>query len=383
MFFDLVAEDDESKGLLSDMKPQSSERSSNSTTIGPYTNISSGGIMSNFHTMSMSFSLNHAVVVTCLAFSSTLLGNALGSFMLGILYICFAVAAFFFSNVFVLGLGSRESLLLGMAGYTIQATAFFVCLITYNISIVITWFIAVPAFIIGGFAAGIIWTAQGRIYRLHAKLYAEKTGQNLGHINSQFAAIFTSYFLGFEFILKIMATAFYFMISTSAEYFIFFIYTLLAWSAFFIAFRMLDLDEPASQAMSCSAISDNASLTGRLLYLDYKLGMLVPFQIAFGFTSSMMTFYILGTVIADSTRLGEAYVGLFSAIVVLAGALMAAPMSKVADQQGKSIVILFGNACLLGCGLIVLLFTNETIGTWLFMVPFSIIFGLGRGVWVS
>lgn len=384
MFYDILGEEDERNPLLTESDGTASERVGNSpsTRNRGFTNLNSGGIASNFNTLCAAFSLNHAVVVTCLAFSTTLLGNNLGSFILGVLYVCFAIAAFFFSNVFVLNFGSRESLILGLIGYTIQATAFFVCLVTYNISSVLTWIIAVPAFMIGGFAAGIVWTAQGRMYRLHSKLYAEVTGQNLSHVNSQFAAVFTTYFLGFETCLKLLATAMYFLISHRAEYIIFLFYAVLAWFACFLATRIEDLDDPPSGNMTVAALGDNSALTGRLLYKDSKLVLMVPFQISFGLTAAMMLYYIFGTVIADSSTLGAGYVGFFSALVVLAGAVVAAPMSKIADSQGKSVVILFGNLCLLLCGLIVLLFSDETIGTWLFMIPFSIIFGLGRGVWV-
>lgn len=380
MFYDITGEEDERNPLLG--TPSSNTTATQSTAL-PYSNMSSGGIMSNYHTLCLSFGLNHAVVVTCMAFSTTLLGNSIGSSSLGVLFVCFAVAAFFISNVFVIGMGSRESLMAGLIGYTIQASAFFLCLITINISSTLTWMIAVPAFTLGGFAAGIVWTAQGRIYRLHAKLYAEKTGQNLSHVNTQFAAIFTAYFLGFEFLLKIMATVLYFAVSTRAEYVIFLSYAVLAWIACLIGFRMLDLDDPPTGNFNWAVIAENATLTGKLLYLDAKLMLLVPFQIAFGLTSSMMTYYILGTVVAGSSRLGAGYVGLFAAIVVFAGAVIAAPIGRLADKQGKSIVILLGNLCLLLCGLIVLLFDDSTIGTFLFMIPFAVIFGLGRGVWVS
>lgn len=390
MFYDIMGEDDETNPLLSESRaesisfsPSNSANQSSSSRNMPYANISSGGIMSNFHTLCLSFGLNHAVVVSCLAFSSTLLGNNIGSSSLGVMYVFFALAAFFFSNVFVLGVGSRESMLFGLTGYTIQASLFFLCLLSISFSTSLTWMLAIPSYIIGGISAGIAWTAQGRIYRLHAKLYADRTGHNLAHVNNQFAAIFTAYFLGFEALLKFMATVVYFMISHRAEYVIFLTYAVLAWIACLIGYRLLDLDDPPSMNFSWTSIGENATLTGKLLYLDAKLMLLVPFQIAFGLTSSMMTFYIIGTVIAGSSTLGAAYVGFFAAVVVVAGAIVAAPMSRLADRQGKSIVILLGNLCLLSCGLIVFFFSNDTIGTFLFMVPFCVIFGLGRGVWVS
>lgn len=390
MFYDIMGEEDEMNPLLSESRAESLSFSpsrvpnqSSSNASSPYANISSGGVMSNFHTLCLSFGLNHAVVVACLAFSSTLLGNNIGSSALGVMYVSFAIAAFFFSNVIVLGVGSRESMLIGLTGYTIQASLFFCCIVTVNFSSSLTWMLAMPSYIIGGLSAGIVWTAQGRIYRLHAKLYAERTGHNLSHVNNQFAAIFTAYFLGFEALLKFMSTVIYFLISHRAEYVIFLSYAVLAWIACLIGYRLLDLDEPPSMNVSWTSVGENAALTGKLLYMDAKLMLLVPFQIAYGLTSSMMTFYIIGTVIAGSSQLGASYVGFFAAIVVVAGAVVAAPMSRLADRQGKSIVILMGNLFLLSCGLVVFFFSDATIGTFLFMIPFSIIFGLGRGVWVS
>eukprot|EP01033_Poteriospumella_lacustris_P014653 gene14653-10478_t len=178
-----------------------------------------------------------------------------------------------------------------------------------------------------------------------------------------------------------MSTVIYFLISHRAEYVIFLSYAVLAWIACLIGYRLLDLDEPPSMNVSWTSVGENAALTGKLLYMDAKLMLLVPFQIAYGLTSSMMTFYIIGTVIAGSSQLGASYVGFFAAIVVVAGAVVAAPMSRLADRQGKSIVILMGNLFLLSCGLVVFFFSDATIGTFLFMIPFSIIFGLGRGVW--
>eukprot|EP01039_Chlorochromonas_danica_P012123 gene12123-13777_t len=235
MFYDIMGEEDEMNPLLSESRAESLSFSpsrvpnqSSSNASSPYANISSGGVMSNFHTLCLSFGLNHAVVVAGLAFSSTLLGNNIGSSALGVMYVSFAIAAFFFSNVIVLGVGSREM----------------------NFSTSLTWMLAIPSYIIGGLSAGIVWTAQGRIYRLHSKLYAERTGHNLSHVNNQFAAIFTAYFLGFEALLKFMSTVIYFLISHRAEYVIFLSYAVLAWIACLIGYRLLDLDEPPTMNIS-------------------------------------------------------------------------------------------------------------------------------------
>jgi hypothetical protein len=70
----------------------------------------------NFVLMCIAFSLNHGAVVSCLAYSTTELGNDLGSRSSGILYTCYALTALFVSKPFVASLGPKYALLAGVTG---------------------------------------------------------------------------------------------------------------------------------------------------------------------------------------------------------------------------------------------------------------------------
>lgn len=414
-------------------------------------------VSKNFHTMSLAFSLNHAIVVTCLAFTSTLLGDSLGSTALGVMYVCFAVSAFLAANVVVLGVGSKDALVFGMIGYMVQTGGFFLSLVLKMASIYLAWPVTVVSYAIGGIAAGIVWTAQGRLYRLHAKLYAERANVELSFVNTHFASLFTSYFLGFETIIKIFASAVFILFSASTllVLILFAFYVFGALVTVYMTNHIIDLEEDVNpqrdnltsspslidlaasysgqnlvtvetigqkaggilnklsasynkshsttEATAASttnpdgtkkkrkflsdwdfsAIQKTTLLAAHLLWKDRKLALIMPYQIAFGLTSSMVTYYILGTVVADSNTLGSEYVGLFAGLVVLSGALMSSPMAHYANLKGKAFIISIGNAALLACSLIMLVYNDEEIGTFGMMLLFSIVFGIGRGVWVS
>eukprot|EP01036_Dinobryon_divergens_P027747 gene27747-36569_t len=95
----------------------------------------------------------------------------------------------------------------------------------------------------------------------------------------------------------------------------------------------------------------------------------------------MVAYYVMGTVIAKSPYLGKEYVGLLAAVVVLSGALMSIPLATLANLFGKKIVILSGNLALVATSLVFFLMPNDEMGTWLVILPYCIVFGIGRGVW--
>lgn len=66
---------------------------------------------SNFLTMCIAFSVNHGCVVSCLAYSTTELGNTLGGYGSGVLYIFYALTAFFLSKPVVSMMGPKNGLL--------------------------------------------------------------------------------------------------------------------------------------------------------------------------------------------------------------------------------------------------------------------------------
>lgn len=76
------------------------------------------------------------------------------------------------------------------------------------------------------------------------------------------------------------------------------------------------------------------------------------------------------------------YVGLLSALIVLAGSLTAVPSSWVANTCGKPLVMSLGGACLAFAGFALLVVSDKRLGTWEMIIPYLIVYGIGRGTWV-
>ena len=74
--------------------------------------------------------------------------------------------------------------------------------------------------------------------------------------------------------------------------------------------------------------------------------------------------------------------GLLSALIVLAGSATAVPASWAANTCGKPLVMSLGGACLAFAGFALLVASDDKLGTWAMIVPYLIVYGIGRGTWV-
>jgi hypothetical protein len=275
----------------------------------------------NFYAMSIAFSITHGCTVTCLAFASTELGDELGSVANGILYVFYAVTAFLMAKPIESALGPKLGLLLGVIGYSVYVCGFFFAILFSYSSIHMSWLLACSTAAIGGLSGGILWTAQGNFFSQNSKLFCESSGAPVDIVNTTFASIFATSFLGVEMLTKLFATLIYLLAPLSAPFLIFFLYTAVSISGCFVISRLDNLGLPPTFDFSYVAVSRNAIAAAKLVYLDIRLSLLVPFQLAFGFASSFVPYYIFGTVISDSENLGTTYIGVLSAVVVFSGAM--------------------------------------------------------------
>jgi MFS family permease len=142
----------------------------------------------------------------------------------------------------------------------------------------------------------------------------------------------------------------------------------------FLFFR----DEETSFSAS---IQKGAGDAANLVRNDLRLALLMPYQLAFGFASSFVPFYVFGVIVNDSDTLGGDWVGLLSAIVTLTGASMGLPAAYIANKFGKPSIMIFGGLCLVAISSILFFLDNQTIGSWQYIVLYLIIYGVGRGTW--
>lgn len=333
----------------------------------------------NFVVMSLAFSANHGSVVACLAYASAQLGDSLGSYGSGSLYVCYAFTSFLFAKPVTTMVGPKNGLLIGVGGYCVYILGFLLAIIAPAVR----WPVFLIACIIGGTAGGFLWTAQGRYFARNAKLYADYSRITPEEANASFAGIFAACYLGLEMITKVIATVVFLTAPGKAPFIVFTIYTCIAVVATFFVYTLESLGETGTRDFDTAALKKNTTAASMMLYSEPRLSLLVPFQLAFGFASSFVPFYVFGTIIADSDQLGSTWVGLLSAVVVFTGAVTAIPAGKLANQYGKPLLMTIGGTCLALSGVAFLMFSDETLGTWQAIVPFLVIYGMGRGTWVS
>ena len=131
------------------------------------------------------------------------------------------------------------------------------------------------------------------------------------------------------------------------------------------------------------------------MYVYVCLYLCTCVQAAFGLASAFVPYYVLGTIVAGSPTLGPTYVGALLALVVAAGAATAAAAGGAAsaargpDAIGgsssgrvKAALMVGGGVCLALTGGVLLVYEDETLGTWGGIVPLLLIYGVGRGIWV-
>ena len=335
----------------------------------------------NFYGLAMAISLSNACATSCLDYAAALLGNRLGGWSSGALFAGYAVASFFLSKVIVTMVGPKQGLIVGVVGYSIYVIGFLISALLVNILPHFASLIVLLTSIIGGIGGGVLWTSQGLYFTRHTALYAQSTAQEIDKITADFSAIFAVILLGVEMVMKVLGSVFFGLLGRYGilALSISFIFGVLC--SVYIITRIKSLDQKGSWDMTYSSVSKDVGAVARLVWTDKRVGLLLPFQMAFGLASSFIPYYIFGTVVSGSPSMGISAVGVLSAMVVFVGAVSAIPIAYCANKLGKPAVITTGAACLLFTGFPVWIFSTSNLGTWIMIVPLLCVYGVGRGVW--
>jgi hypothetical protein len=224
-------------------------------------------------------------------------------------------------------------MVIGAVGYSIYVGGFFTSLLFIDVSYLTTkmaWTISCSTAALGGFSGGLLWTSQGAFFAQNSKLLCSITKAQVEAVNNTFASIFATTFLGVEMISKLFATVVFLTIPTGwgARQILFAFYTILSVSSCYILAGLDDLDVKPTYDFSYKTVSRSAGAAAKLVYMEPRFALIVPYQLAFGFASSFVPYYIFGTVIAGSKKMGAAYVGVLSAVVVFTAASITLPSGE-------------------------------------------------------
>lgn len=352
--------------------------------------------------LALTFGLNHAAVTTPILYQSAYLGSTLGNYDNAILYIVTMFMALFGASALNDVLGPRVSLTLSMCGYAAYVLLFAAALITDGSS---RWCFAIGGSILGGLAAGLLWTAQGAIFTRICENVAAEERKEKEDVTAELAGTFGFLFLGWEAFLRALYTGILALGEGSADdgsasatnttvpnvtvesptsggtgppvspATIFFAYGFAALLAACIFFVRSPPDASTGEAKGPMCAKATKALE---LWKDPKLWLLQLTNLTFGFAAAWNASYIGPNFVAKA--LSPDLIGFTGAITSLIGGLGAKVLGMLAERIGKYPVVLIGAVCFFFIGLLsAVLPDGESLGGCVFVFP--LLMGIGRAVY--
>eukprot|EP01062_Namystynia_karyoxenos_P078646 TRINITY_DN8137_c0_g1_i1.p1 TRINITY_DN8137_c0_g1~~TRINITY_DN8137_c0_g1_i1.p1 ORF type:complete len:576 (+),score=129.23 TRINITY_DN8137_c0_g1_i1:97-1824(+) len=354
-----------------------------------------GEILGSFALMSVSFSINHGAVTGSVALASSVLGSSLGGSGAGTLYLMYTLSALLVAKPLVRRLGEKKALLAGLLLYSVYLASFLGAFLCSGADHqdgdgqpLCSWIIFNGGSAIGGFAAGFYWTAQGAYYSGAADLWAKAKGVSPEEGNARLAGIFATIFLTLELTVKagsygalkgfgdhtgrLVVFGSYATVAVLAAFGMAGVRTLTALGA---APPVPASPLTAAPSRRCAEVA----ASGRLLCGDPRMAMLLPVNVAFGFTQALIN----NVVYADIVKpyLGAAAVALLSGAICGVAAIISMPLSHIANTVGKHSIVWVGMAMFGAQGCMYLLFSSEDLGHWGIMCGLLTAQAAGRAAW--
>jgi len=374
-------------------------------------------LMWNFVLMSVLFSINHGCVTACIALASSDLGSDLSAWSSGTLYLMYTLCALIGANAIVHFTGAKYGIASALFLYCAYIASFLVARETDGST---KWIGAIAGSVIGGFAAGYLWTAQGPFMQGAAKLYAPHV-KNEGEeellpssggqdaeadeiakkkSNSLLAAIFGFTYLVCEALMKVASTYIPTKFS-GGENTIYVVFTILSVMCALGMIFVADLSEIAGTTKKSdgkTSVRDMLTIKTteavRLLFSDPKMILLYPVQMAFGIAGSFVAYYANGVLVKNCVNDDTNYIGYFAALIaVVAG--VCSPIFSIITRKflggKKEYVMILGIVAFL-CEMSVYmaydlqkddLKRGEKLCDVKPLLGLYVVHGIGRGVWES
>lgn len=365
----------------------------------------------NFVRMTVFFSINHGCIVAVLGFAYGLIGDN-ASYLNGSLYIAYALTALLLSTALLDTMGARHALISSMFIYCVYVLTVPLALITPATASGVETLVSVVGGIIGGFAAGYLWTAQGTYFALSAKHYAAEQHIDLKEANTTLAAVFAGIFLGLEVLLKILPTTLFALDKVKIHLYsgdaqktlsLQNMLTLILYFGLALAasFGMLSIRElrpvdeplqPGSVESKEATLLTNVEVPRRrrltvekvtaaiqLWWEDPTVLLLAPIQITFGVCAVLLANDMTAAVVKP--KFGDGWLtigGPLTAIIATVAGVAQVPFKLVASKYGKVPLMLLGQGAFIAMGFTMWHLDNEALGAWGVIVPLYVLQGLGR-----
>lgn len=334
--------------------------------------------------LSHTFGLNHAAVTTPILYQTDLLGKKLGNYDNATLYCITMLTSFFLAPLLNDVLGSKVGLFCSMGGYAAYVFLFAGALFaadmegTDNEGTLTCWMLALVGSVLGGVAAGLLWTSQGVVLSKICASVAEKEGKPLVEISTELASTFGLIFLLWEAVMRAGYTGLDYVLDAEVIFVIYGALAALAAGAFLF---MPSVSEAKSKdASMCGKASKAVEL-----WADPKLWLLQLTNLTFGFAAAWNASYIGPTFIAKDPIFSSSFIGFMGAIISLIGGVGSKALGwlgRCMGKNGKFVIVVFGAICFLAIGALSKVFTDGSdMGFGVLIFP--ILMGFGRAVYES
>lgn len=313
-------------------------------------------LRSNFERMGVLFAANHGVVTTPLTVATSLLSNEVASLGNGTLYAFTLLSSLLLGVPMVAGIGSKNSLLVGMLFYCIYAAAFAGSLAAVDSpDLQRTLFLSGSA--CGGLAAGVLWTAQGSYFSSTATALAARPkpsdaantaapgaseeGGREGAREAASAALagnFASAYLLLEVGSRAAFSAF--QASGMQVPMIAALYCAVGIASLTLMFNVDDFPVASVTTAARRDAADGAGPASKLfaaasLWGDPVLWLLAPTNITFGFCAAYMNGYVNGAFAAP--ELGKGSIGFLGALTAIVAALLSRGYGALGGGKGVAV----------------------------------------------
>jgi MFS family permease len=273
--------------------------------------------------MAVCLALNHGVVNALLALATAQLGNVLGGYSSGMMYISYSLISLTIATSIVGRVGPKWSLVSALILYCVYTATFIVDIMVPSIR----WPMSMCGATIGGFGAGWLWTAQGVYTAAFAREYAAKQQLDVHQVTARLSGIFATIYLGGEVMMKLASS---FLLNFMNKAMLFTILSVVAAVSASGMVMIKPLKNPDAQSGDRPTIKKITAAL-ELLFYNRKMQLLAASNVSFGFLAAFLQYYVNGTIVP--LNLGFNSVGYFAAVATGAATLMSMPLAWMGDMK--------------------------------------------------
>jgi len=236
------------------------------------------------------------------------------------------------------------------------------------------WVTALTGAAIGGFAAGLLWTAQGAFFGQVCEKIAAAEGRHRAIITGELSSSFAWIYLAWECVARATTTIMKPYVSVPNIFLIFAGLALV--STVILEVHGKDLPAVMQRRGCCSKVTTVISL-----WRDPKLWLLQATNITFGFATGWLNGYVASHILGKTVHV--AYIGFAGAVLSGVAAILAKFFGCLAICIGKGPIIFIGSVAFFLIGVLSLGHAGDP-KTWGWgTISFYALMGIGRAVYES